>query len=198
MITLNEHIKESLLDNEDEVMDRYDPRESIKKFIENNYYYGIKLDISDKANKNGKYEVSCYGDVEIENKKLTSLTNGLFEWGEIRGSFDCDDCSSLKSLEGAPKEVKYFFCRHCNSLKSLEGAPRKVNGSFYCTGCSSLKSLEGAPEIVGISFYCNKCSSLKSLKGAPKKISEDFNCSYCSKLTSLEGAPKCRKIISDL
>ena len=41
---------ESLLDDEDEVMDRYDPREIIVKFIENNYYCNGKLNISDKAN----------------------------------------------------------------------------------------------------------------------------------------------------
>ena len=53
--------------------------------------------------------------------------------------FSCDNCSSLKSLNGAPKKVGGdFSCAHCWDLKSLEGAPEKVGGVFYCSYCSNL------------------------------------------------------------
>ena len=50
----------------------------------------------------------------------------------IKGDFACDNCHSLKSLEGAPKEVGGDFrCSYCDSLKSLKGAPKEVGGNFW-------------------------------------------------------------------
>ena len=80
-----------------------------------------------------------------------------------------------------------FYCVQCTSLKSLKGAPEKVGGGFYCNACPSLESLKGAPKEVGKGFYCDSCTSLKSLKGAPEKVGGDFDCSNCTSLKSLEG-----------
>ena len=45
----------------------------------------------------------------------------------IKNDFSCSDCTSLTSLEGAPKEVgKDFYCSGCTSLTSLEGAPKEL------------------------------------------------------------------------
>lgn len=124
-------------------------KKEIKKFIEDNYqcYYGFT--ISDEHNKNGLYEVSCDGGVVVKNKIITSLTNNLFEWTEIKG---------------------YFSCAYCINLKTLEGAPKKVNGGFYCNRCDNLKSLEGAPKFVGKNFSCSGCNNLKSLEYIPSEI----------------------------
>lgn len=47
-----------------------------------------------------------------------------------------------------------FFCNKCEKLISLEGAPQKVGRDFWGGGCN-FASLEGAPQEVGGNFYCN-------------------------------------------
>ena len=82
----------------------------------------------------------------------TDLVDGKlpFKFGRVDGYFDCSDCSSLTSLEGAPQEVGGdFICIKCTSLTTLEGAPQKVAGDFDCSMCTSLTSLEGAPKKIG-------------------------------------------------
>ena len=197
MKTLNRFIKESLqckaiyneslLDDEEDLINN-SSIEIIEKFIKDNYKVSGKLDIKES---NNIYIVNCNGDVRIKNDKITQLTNGFFEWGEVKGYFSCSYCKSLTSLQGAPKKVgEDFDCRKCTSLKSLQGAPEKVGRSFYCSICTLLKDLTGAPEKVGRNFDCSYCESLTSLEGAPEKVGGSFDCDNCKSLTSLEGAPK--------
>lgn len=190
MISLSEYIKEGLLSDFDEIEASIDPTKDIEQFINDNYkiHHG-KLQISKEPNKNGKYVVDCNSGVSVIRKHITSLTNGMFEWGEIGGDFNCSQCDSLTSLEGAPKEVRSFRCAHCNSLTSLEGAPEKVGATFNCSYCNSLTNLEGAPKDV-MNFVCYSCDSLISLKGAPKKVLGYLDCSNCKSLKTLKGAPK--------
>ena len=177
MKTLKEYIIEGILDIEDNI-ENLTAESLIKDFIRDNYNTTAEIQIKKKADK---YIVSTNGDVIVTNKNITALTNGLFEWGEVKG-FYCANCTSLKSLNGTPKKVgEYFNCSNCASLESLEGAPEKVGRSFYCLGCTSLKSLEGAPKEVGSFFDCSKCTSLKSLEGAPKKVDSFFDCERCGK-----------------
>ena len=182
-------LRESLLD--DDLVEKTDKsiKDEIKAFLKTNYNGSVK--ISRKPNTDGKYEVSSTKDVEVIRKNITSLTNGMFIWTTVNGSFEVLYCDSLKSLDGAPKEVgRKFNCSICTSLKSLEGAPKEVGGSFCCSSCDSLTSLKGAPEKVGGNFYCDYNKSLKSLEGAPKKVGGTFDCSGCKSLESLKGAPK--------
>ena len=96
---------------------------------------------------------------------------------QVGGSFYCDNCTSLTSLEGAPQKAgKDFSCSDCTSLTSLKGAPREVGSYFYCYNCTSLTSLEGAPREVGRGFSCSGCTSLTSLKGAPQEVGGSFYC----------------------
>ena len=192
MINLKNYIIESIFDIEDNI-DNIDEsiKDQIKQFLNDNFKNASNCIISKKPNKDGKFEVSSKGNIEVKNKSITSFNNGLFIWTNIKGDFCSNWCVSLTSLEGAPEKVGGdFFCNDCNSLKSLEGAPKEVGGSFFCNYCASLTSLEGAPKKVGEVFYCNDCTSLTSLEGAPKKVSGNFYCNYCTSLTSLEGAPK--------
>ena len=162
-------LRESLLD--DNLVEKPDKmiKDEIKSFLKENYDGLIK--ISKKPNAVGKYEVSSTKSIRVKNYNITSLTNGMFIWSTVDGYFDCNYCRSLKSLEGAPKEVgKGFRCSNCNSLKSLEGAPEKVGWGFYCHSCNSLKSLEGAPKEVGRSFHCYDCAG-KFTENDIKKIS---------------------------
>jgi hypothetical protein len=193
MINLQEYIKESLLDDEDEIFTNVEQsiKSSISKFIEDNFKGASKCKISEEPNADGKYVVDCPSPISVKKKSLTSLTNDKFVWGKVSRSFNCDGCYSLTSLEGAPKFVEGDFgCYGCDSLKTLEGAPEKVSRSFNCGDCYSLKTLEGAPEKVGGHFSCNQCISLVSLKGAPEKIGGSFYCNNCKSLKTLEGAPK--------
>ena len=191
MINLKNYIIESIFDIEDNI-DNVDEsiKYRIKQFLNDNFKNASKFKISEKPNKDGKFEVSSNSDVIVKNKQITSLTNGSFIWTNIKGNFNCSECNLLTSLEGAPKKVGgSFFCDQCNILTSLEGAPEKVGADFYCNNCKSLTSLEGAPEEVGY-FCCNYCTSLTSLKGAPKEVRSCFYCDHCNSLKSLDGAPE--------
>ena len=148
MINLKNYIIESILDIEDNI-DNMDEsiREEIKHFLKDNFKTNSTYQISKKPNKDGRFEVSSTGDVEVKNINITSLTNGSFIWTTVDKNFRCAFCNLLTSLEGAPKNVEGTFdCIYCNSLTSLKGSPEKVGGKFDCNGCKSLKSLEGAPK----------------------------------------------------
>ena len=123
----------------------------------------------------------------IFNKDITSLTNGMFEWGKCSCVFEVKDCHKLTDLTGSPKSCEHFYCENCNSLTSLKGAPQEAN-TFRCSSCANLKTLEGAPQECEY-FYCSECNSLTSLKGAPISCGH-FYCNYCDNLVSLEGAPE--------
>ena len=208
MKSLKEYIVEGLLDRVKNKEVNHDAL--IKEFLEANYdirwcSYTIK-------NIKRKFIVDVKGNIMVKNKDITSLTNGLFEFGVVSENFNCHDCKSLTSLQGAPKEVggrfccnwcnslknlegapescRGFYCAHCDNLTSLKGAPQKVDGGFDCDYNDSLTSLEGAPKKVGGGFDCGHCKSLTSLIGGPKEVGGNFYCIYCESLRSLEGAPK--------
>lgn len=193
MKELKEYIYEGILDIDTNV-DQAGNIAIVKNFIKENYnindYNGqANVDIREERTKDGKFIVDAqYCDVIISDKDIKSLTNDMFVWG-IVGNFYCDDCSKLKSLEGAPAQATWnFSCKGCDSLTSLKGAPSIVTMSFSCQNCKSLKSLIGAPEKTK-SFDCSLCVSLKSLKGSPREL-VSFNCTGCSSLDSLSGSPK--------
>ena len=167
-------LKESIFNNVNDIASN--DTVLIEQFLKDNYEidgtYKIDGDV-----------VDVKGDVEVKNKKIESLTNGLFRFGVVSKDFDCAFCPGLVSLEGAPEEVGgRFYCYECAKLKSLEGGPRKVGKDFYCTDCPELESLEGAPEEVGGSFWCSRCPSLTSLEGGPRKVGKDFYCHDCQLL----------------
>lgn len=182
---IENYLNESLSNNDDVLLVTENDKKAIEKWIRDNYDIFGNLTISDDL------IVDCNGDVYIRNKSITSLTNGLFRWGEFGGNFDCSECENLTSLKGSPKKVNGGFdCGYCKKLISLEGAPKETRGDFCCNYCKNLKSLKGAPEVVRGDFYCSYCDNLKTLEGAPKEVSGDFDCGYCKGLISLKGAPE--------
>ena len=133
MKTLKDYINEASLLDIEGTMEAGD--EVIKKIIEKwiNDNFKVKdLKISDNPNSDGLYEVSAKY-VKVFNKNITSLTNCLFVWKEVKEYFDCYGCNSLTSLECAPKEVcGNFYCYNCSSLKSIDlPATTKINGKIY-------------------------------------------------------------------
>ena len=124
-------LMESLLD--DDLVNKTDEiiKDNIKQFLKNTYIGHAHCEISKYPNKDDKYEVSTTKYIEVKNPNITSLTDRSFVWNKVRGDFNCSLCSSLNSLEGAPKEVDDFYCNN-NQLISLKGVPKKVTGDFYC------------------------------------------------------------------
>ena len=116
------------------------------------------------------------------------------KFGVIEGRFDCSDCKSLKTLEGAPRKVtETFECSDCQSLKSLQGGPEYVGGEYYIPDCSKIKNLIGMPK--KINSLNASYVPFQSLEGCPEEIEDGvgFN---CRKLTSFKYFPK--KIGGDL
>ena len=134
MKNLKDYIKESILGDWEDIDIEKDIKSEIEQFLEDNYKGRFLIKIV-----NDNYIVDSKTDVIIKNEKMTSLTNGMFEFGKVDGDFICRFCSSLTSLKGAPKEVGGDFgCMYCHSLTSLEGAPKEVGGDFLCYSCKSL------------------------------------------------------------
>ena len=103
---------ESLLDDDDVFFDPANDKKYIEEWIRNNYNIVGKLTISDD------FVVNSDRYVYVVNKNITSLTNNLFRWGNLDGSFDCSGCHNLKSLKGAPEKLKGNLT--CLSCKNLE------------------------------------------------------------------------------
>ena len=200
MKNLNEYIKESLLDDFDDLDKdvQQNTKKSVMKFLTDNYILDNspispdtkKIKISNNTNKDGKYVVDVNGNVVVKHCDIYTLTNDLFVFGKVDGFFYCCECDNLTSLKGAPKIVGMdFYCDVCNNLTSLEGGPKEVGGNFYCSKCEKLISLKGAPKVVDGHFGCSECKNLTSLKGAPEKVGGNFRC-INTNITSLKGAPK--------
>lgn len=148
------YINESLLDDEEELATN--DEQLIISYLTRCYQ------INGKTPKESNYriengEVIVNGNLRVIDKSIEHLTNGLFKFKYVNGSFDC---------------------MLCENLKSLEGAPQYVRSSFTCEGCKNLKSLEGGPQYVGMKptnmsqwhmpvYECGG-TSITSLKGAPK------------------------------
>ena len=140
-------------------------------------------------------------NINISNmnlKELPDLSNMI-----CLGSFDCSS-NELKTLKGAPKEVRGMFNCRDNNLTSLEYGPKKA----YDYDCSwnDIKTLKGCPEelhtfncyancltsLIGgpkqTDFYDCSSNELTSLNGSPRKV-KHFICAY-NRLRSLEGGPR--------
>lgn len=129
-------------------------RDEVVKWIDKNYKC-LGLKISNNPNEDGLYEVMATS-VELKNKNISSLTNGMFVWIYTK-FFSCSRCKNLTSLDGAPSEVDSDFYCYDTAIKDLTGAPNVVGGDFNCSGCNSLVSLEGSPVYIGGDFDCSDC-----------------------------------------
>ena len=169
-------IVESIWDIEDNVEDDNNEFiiDKIKQFIKDNYEtVDLKFLTFVFNEKKDKYVVNSDQHVRLKSNSDT-LTNEVFEWGTVSGSFGCSYCL-IKTLEGAPREVGGDFnCSGCH-ITTLKGAPKVVKWYFYCENCTKLKSLKGAPEYVGADFYCHDCPNLHSLDGIGEVGGEIFS-----------------------
>ena len=100
MKELTQYINESIMKVDESISDS--DINAIELFLQSNYSKS-KFDISKKPNKDGKYEVSSKDYIHINNKDLTSLTNGMFVWKNV-GGLDFSNCHKLMTLDGIPEE----------------------------------------------------------------------------------------------
>ena len=72
-----------------------------------------------------QYNIDVRGTVIIINKKIKEFPSYI-KFNKVSSHFNCNSCSELSSLKGAPKEVGGFFdCSH-NSTLFTEDDVRKV------------------------------------------------------------------------
>lgn len=153
------------------------------------------LSFRDEKTSDGKYIVDFKGNLEFyssDRDKLKSLTNDMFVWGNVDGSFAYNTYGGkLETLEGAPMRVgRRFTCNGSSKLKTLEGAPEYVGGSFNCNLNRSLTSLKGCPKYVGGHFAVAQNAKLKKLDYMPDHIGTSIHLDHCKSLESLDGLPK--------
>ena len=78
----------SILDKDPEFFENCD-KDIIMRFISDNYWT-LPESVTIRLDENtGMYIVDINGPVALGNKKLKSLTNGIFRFGTINGSFFC-------------------------------------------------------------------------------------------------------------
>lgn len=121
-------------------------------------------------------------------------------------------CNGIESLAGLPGEARGLSVFNCSSLKSLDGAPRIVHQDVAIRNCAALSSLSGFPstpeggsislsELPGLASLeglgdrpCHElevkdCVNLKRLNGCPRRVEGEFLLRYCG-VESLEGGPE--------
>ena len=151
MITLYDYVMESILDDEDDLLNQTDNVVS-KGWFDENATGKFKVKIS----KKGITKIT--GDVIIKGYEGETFPDLNID--EFNGSLTIEKCPNLVSMEGLFKQYFYkiygnLIINNCPKLTKL-ACPRTVEGNFQLVGNSSLKSLEGAPEMVTDEVYIMK------------------------------------------
>lgn len=117
----------SILDKDPEFFENCD-KDIIMRFISDNYWT-LPESVTIRLDENtGMYIVDINGPVALGNKKLKSLTNGIFRFGAINGSFFCVGSDYLEDLNGAPYKVKgSFVCANCKNIKDTRDLQHTAN-----------------------------------------------------------------------
>lgn len=130
----------------------------IEKFLSENY--GPGFTISDRPNKDGKYEVTCQSGVVLQNRNIKSLTNNMFVFTEINGDFEIKNADQIEDLTGSPNIVRGCLAiNQCKKLKSLKGISECV-GKVYIDSCPRLKSIDYMPKTIYgmVDYHNSECS----------------------------------------
>ena len=117
----------SILDKDSEFFENCD-KDIIMRFISDNYWT-LPGSVTIRLDENtGMYIVDINGPVALGNKKLKSLTNGIFRFGTINGSFFCVGSDYLENLDGRPHTVKgSFVCANCKNIKDTRDLQHAAN-----------------------------------------------------------------------
>ena len=197
MVSLQQYIRESIFDDDDELYKKTKAsakritikaeKDAIRDFISQNYVFG-RIKISDKRNKDGKYEVSTIGDLAAK-PHIKELTNGDFVWTSVGKTLSLNSCD-IKNLTDAPKTVGGSFkLMLSDHLESLEGCPESIGKDFYISHCKKLKTLDYISASIGGRLHIGYCDGLESLGNCSKRVSE-FSLYDLPKLKDLKGCPE--------
>lgn len=152
MKDLFDSIKESLLDDTDDVLDRMD-KVIGGAWFEKNAKGNFKI-------KDKKSSIGCtiVGDIVFD--KYDGEEIPVSAWKVQKGSVYFTNCPNLKSVRGFFGEYPGtldggLFIENCPNLESLDGCPAVVS-DFSCIGNRKIKSLEGAPKHVFGNCYVMK------------------------------------------
>ena len=117
MKTLKIYIKESIFDDVDTIANN--DTVLIEQFLKDNYKITGSYIIKDGV-------VDVKGDIHVKNANIESLTNGMFQFGNVTRGFYCSACKNITSLKGAPKEVGgNFFVQIVTTLYHLKEPQEK-------------------------------------------------------------------------
>lgn len=152
MKDLFDSIKESLLDDTDDVLDRMDKVVG-GAWFEKNAKGNFKI-------KDKKSSIGCtiVGDIVFDKYDGEEIPVSV--WKIQKGSVYFTNCPNLKSVRGFFGEYPGtldggLFIENCPNLESLDGCPAVVS-DFSCIGNRKIKSLEGAPKHVFGNCYVMK------------------------------------------
>ena len=197
-------LHESLLDDEDDVIDNVNTKPLVEKWCKENNIANYRL----QEDENGLFVINVKGSIMLYGYKEEELPSYI-QFGRVTGKFSVYK-SNFTTLKGFPKSVGIIFLVECNMLRSLEYFPKEVTGKILLSNlniesleglpkkakdlsiqeCHKLQNLKGCPLTIGGSFNCSDCGGLKSLKGCPMTIMGSFDCSNCKNLKSLKYGPK--------
>jgi hypothetical protein len=134
--------------------------------------------------------VHVKGDFNVSFNVLKCLNNSPVK---VDGDFKCMYNKNLKSLVGAPKEVRSLIANNC-SLRNLDGIPNFIENRYFESGnidlsSNQLTSLVGLPsKFFGkLTIYNNP--GLKTLNGCSELINSDFEALWLP-ITNCIGGPK--------
>lgn len=214
MKNLKEYLNEGLADwGDDETINKKISKQTTKAAIKQEIMIWVAKNTTQRIYKN-KFKfnfdttpvtVDYLDTSRIVFKSDATLTNDMFQWGEV-GGFIIYNNPNIINFEGGPKKVRYCSIKNCPNLESLEDGPEIIGYEFICENCPKLEKLPKIKEASSIRIrdcqnikYLNSCPDtvsifrimhcgLVSLEGGPEKAGEYLVCD--NKLTSLKGAPE--------
>ena len=184
---------ESLLDDEDEILDKFDKEFLIKTWISQNYTRGgdgspVKEDdiIVRKEGNNYVVDIICKGgklsgfyNRIILNEKADSITNNLFTFGNV--NYFCISYSKIKNLQGMPSSFDYFYVDHCDDIKDVDIQIKNSGAKIFIDYCSNINKVN-----VSGTCYELRCQACDNLKEVRAESVSGVDTNNCKKLELIE------------
>ena len=196
-------LQESLLDDEDILMDKSDMHIQVKKWLEDNSY-----DLKIKNYKiNNDNTIDC-DSVDVWHRGDFEEFPVYIKFNKV-GNFHIDGVQHLKSTRGFPIICDKIFIKEAYFLEKIDIPTEKINDALIIVDCPALEEIRTKTKSVDLlrlwnlpklenlehitksvrSVELHSLSKIKSLKGLPNKINV-LEIMHCRNLTSLDGCPK--------
>ena len=195
MKNLKEYVYEGLADwGDDDKLDKKISKQTTKAAIKEEIIVWVAKNTTSRMYKNHfifNFNTTPVtvdyigGSMMILSPQATSMTNDMFQWGEIWG-LSVSNNNNIVDFEGGPKKVYYLHIKNCPNLESLENGPEIYGRELICEKCPKLKTLPSIKEAKNI--WVVDCPNIKYLNDCPEDVNH-FRVMRCG-LVSLEGGPK--------